>query len=151
MKQTWRRMIQAQAIVLAILANSILLIGGGAVAEQVPGSGVIRRASEVTGTGSWGLAGSFSGAGESWSGVDLWGDPYVAVQTVDRRRLMLSGSVCLNEHVRIGAALDIEHVRTALLVESGSPANVQRRSGRATSFSIHTEFLGDSGSRFDPR
>jgi len=134
-----------------VLAGAVALIATTGAVGQETDVDVIRRTEEVAGKGSWGLAGSFSSAGESWSGIDLWGDPYTAVQTVDHRRLTLSGSMCLVDWIRLGAALTMDEVRTATLLESNALISDRLCSEEATSFSIHTEFIGDSGSRFDPR
>ena len=146
MRHSWQKM-----AVSIVLAGVVSLIAASSAAGQEANVGVIRRAEEVAGKGTWSLVGLFSSAGEAWSGVDLWGDPYTAVQTIDRRRLTMAASVCLDEYARFGAALNLEQVQTAILMEANTSSSEERRSDRAVSFSIHAEFIGDSGSQFDPR
>ena len=127
-----------------------VLLGASVIGEGLP-IDVIRRVEEVAGRGAWGVSASFSNVGESWSGMDLWGGPYTAVQTVDCRSVTLAGSVYVDTRVRLGTVLSVDRIRTSLRMESGESVSEQRCSEQATAFSGYAEFTGDSASLFDPR
>ncbi len=141
----WRRTASALGIGVFLVLFAASVIGQEARVD------VIRRVEEVAGKGTWGVAGSFSSAGESWSGFDLWGVPYMAVQTVDSRGVTMAGSVCVDPRVRVGADLSVDRLRTSLRMESGGSVSEQRYSEQGMVFSTFVEFTGDSANLFDPR
>ena len=129
----------------------LLVLFAASVIGQEARVGVIRRVDEVAGKGTWGVSGSFSSAGESWSGLDLWGVPSTAVQTVDSRGVTMAGSVCVDPRIRLGATLSVDRLRTSLRTESGGSVSEQRYSEQGTVFSTFVEFTGDSANLFDLR
>lgn len=135
---------------LSLVLLAVVLVAGAA-SGQDGGSDVIRRVEQTGGRVTWQLAGSFSCGGESWAGVDRWGVAYAAVQTIERRGLTVSGTVCLDEHVRLGAALNVDRIDSCVRIETDDSLSDERSTEQGTSFSIDAAFSGDGGHPFDPR